>query len=139
MVRIIVYAHNRSQEDDLVAHFSSLDMNYGCTSIILWSLGELLNSLRYSLFDETIVVIFVRDSAMLLDIIDEVAIMKRFKLLILLPNDDQELLRLGHRLYPRFMTVKDGGYTEIKEVLSTMIQNIMKSGLTKEGKCNDTQ
>lgn len=139
MVRIIVYAHNRSQEDNLVAHFSSLDMYYGCTTIILWSLGELLDILRSSLFDETIIVIYARDRAMLLDIIDEVAIMKRFKLLIMLPNDDQELLRLGHRLYPRFMTVKDGGYTEIKEVLSTMIQNIMKSGAIKEGKYNDTQ
>lgn len=133
MVRIIVYAHNRSQEDDLVAHFSSLDMHYGCTTIILWSLGELLNSLRSSLFDETIIVIYVRDRAMLLDIIDEVAIMKRFKLLILLPNDNSELLRLGHSLYPRFMTVKNGGYTEINEVLNTMLHNIFKQGATKEG------
>lgn len=74
-----------------------------------------------AMLDNPIIAILTTDNREQLDQFKEV--LKLFgdvRIVLILPDHEPETLRLGHRLYPRFVSYKDGNFDDLVSVIARM-------------------
>ncbi|MEJ2691222.1 MAG: hypothetical protein P8130_15030 [Deltaproteobacteria bacterium] len=74
-----------------------------------------------AMLDNPIIAILTTDNREQLDQFKEV--LKLFgdvRIVLILPDHETETLRLGHRLYPRFVSYKDGNFDDLVSVIARM-------------------
>lgn len=74
-----------------------------------------------AMLDNPIIAILTTDNREQLDQFKEV--LKLFgdvRIVLILPDHEAETLRLGHRLYPRFVSYKDGNFDDLVSVIARM-------------------
>ncbi len=87
----------------------------------IFSSFETLQQRLSAMLDTPIIAILTTDNRDKLDQYREV--LKLFgdvRIVLILPDHDPETLRLGHRLYPRFVSYKDGNFDDLVSVVARM-------------------
>ncbi len=92
------------------------------------SLPELSARLRSSMADPAIVVLFASDRQDLHEVVKAGAILGDARIILILPDRENDTVALGHRLRPRFISYKDENLYEIAAVLKKMLE---KTGTPK--------
>jgi hypothetical protein len=82
------------------------------------SLSERLYLPRNSM---SIAVLHARSKGELSDIVSLGNLFKDVRVILILPDWEDETIALGHRLRPRFVSYDDGNFTDVLEVLRKML------------------
>jgi hypothetical protein len=72
-------------------------------------------------FDLTVAVLFCCSKSDLLDILALRPLLKDVRIILILPDDDDDTLAKGHALGPRFLSYHDEDFSDVAGVLSRMI------------------
>jgi hypothetical protein len=62
-----------------------------------------------------------RSKGDLLDILTLQHLLRDVRIILILPDDDDDTLAKGHALRPRFLSYREEGFADIADVLSRMI------------------
>lgn len=82
--------------------------------------------------DENVIAVFIARSKNHIErLIQKKDRLLTTRLVLVLPSDDQETIRLGHELKPRFLTFLDSGDHLIVSVLDTMIGHFKSDEMKK--------
>jgi hypothetical protein len=69
----------------------------------------------------SIAVLHARSKRELVDIVSMGTLLHDTRIILILPDWEDETIALGHRLRPRFLTFGDSDFTEVLEVLGKML------------------
>jgi hypothetical protein len=78
--------------------------------------------LRHSTYDLNICVFFTESKAELFDLVIIKKLLLNLRIILILPDGDDETISMGHTLFPRFLTYVDSDFKDVKAVLKKMIQ-----------------
>ncbi|MBU2515376.1 hypothetical protein KJ966_29015 [bacterium] len=91
--------------------------------IICNSLNELSSVLTRTLEGQRICVVVAGKKQDLLDLISIRELLRKSKLILLLPDTSRELVEIAHTLYPRYLDSIRSSFSNIGSVLSKMLDN----------------
>jgi hypothetical protein len=83
---------------------------------------ELGRRLRLPTSDLSICVFFARSKAELFDLVLMKGLLLNLRILLILPDGDNETITMGHTLFPRFLTYADSDFKDVEAVLKKMTQ-----------------
>jgi hypothetical protein len=86
------------------------------------NIEELGRRLRFPTRDVSISVFFAKSKADLFDLILIKKLLLDLRILIVLPDADNETITMGHALFPRFLTYADSDFKDVEAVLEKIIQ-----------------
>ena len=78
--------------------------------------------LRLPTCDLSISVFFTKNKADLFDLILIKKLLLNLRILLVLPDGDNETITMGHTLFPRFLTYADSDFKDVEAVLKKIIQ-----------------
>jgi len=84
-------------------------------------IGALSERLHRPSFDLSVVILFCCSKADLMDVLTLQNLLKDVRIILILPDDDDDTLTKGHALGPRFLSYRDQGFHDVAGVLSRMI------------------
>ena len=73
--------------------------------------------------DQTVVVLFASTEQEVSATLSFNKIFHEYKLILILPDRDDQAMSMGHRLFPRFVTYADSDFSDVGAVLKKMIEN----------------
>lgn len=88
---------------------------------------------RPSGFKEGIAVLFVKSREELLELQSLGELLCDLRIILLLPDDEEETIAAGHLLRPRFLSYADGDFREVAAVLYKMLK-LSAAGKTGENR-----
>jgi hypothetical protein len=83
---------------------------------------ELGERLRLPTSDLNISVFFTKSKTELFELFLIKKWLLNLRIILILPDGDNETITMGHKLFPRFLTYADSDFKDVKAVLSKMIQ-----------------
>jgi len=83
---------------------------------------ELGRRLRLPTCDLSICVFFAKSKAELFDLVLMKGLLFNLRILLILPDGDNETITMGHTLFPRFLTYADSDFKDVEAVLKKIIQ-----------------
>jgi hypothetical protein len=83
---------------------------------------ELGRRLRLPTCDVSISVFLTKSKAELFDLILMKKLLLDMRILLVLPDGDNETITMGHTLFPRFLTYMDSDFKDVEAVLKKIIQ-----------------
>lgn len=83
---------------------------------------QLDRRLRQPICDIIISVFFAKSKAELFDLILIKKLLLDLRILLILPDGDNETITMGHTLFPRFLSYADSDFEDVKAVLRKIIQ-----------------
>jgi hypothetical protein len=86
------------------------------------NIEELGKRLRLPTCDLSISVFFTQSKAELFDLILLKELLLNLRILLVLPDGDNETITMGHTLFPRFLTYADSDFKDVEAVLKKIIQ-----------------
>jgi len=86
------------------------------------NIEELGRRLRLPTSDINISVLYTKNKAELFDLVLIKNLMLNLRILLILPDGDNETITMGHTLFPRFLTYADSDFKDVEAVLKKMIQ-----------------
>ena len=89
---------------------------------VLRTFHDLSRRLRRLSDYSSIAVLVARTKEDLLDIISLHSLLRYTRIILILPDEEDATISIGHRLRPRFMTFYDSDFSNIIGVLSKMFQ-----------------
>ena len=92
------------------------------------SIEELIQCLKRLLNQETIVILRARDREELLHIVSLSDLLQGLRIILLIPNRDNETISIAHRLRPRFLSNGESDFSDTMGVLQKMVQHINHKG-----------
>jgi len=84
-------------------------------------IGALSQRLHRPSFDLSVVILFCCSKDDLMDVLTLQNLLKDVRIILILPDDDDDTLAKGHALGPRFLSYRDQGFHDVAGVLSRMI------------------
>jgi hypothetical protein len=87
---------------------------------ICYTLNDLSSALRKSMAGQSICVVAVGREKDLQDLLPIKDLLRNSKLILLLPDETDELFDIGHTLYPRYLKTVRSDYSHIAAVLAKM-------------------
>ena len=90
------------------------------------SIEELGKRLRLPTSDVSIFVLFTKSKTELFDLILIKKWLLDLRILLVLPDGDNETITMGHTLYPRFLTYADGDFKDVEAVLKKLTEKEYK-------------
>ena len=84
------------------------------------SLDELSSVLRRSMVGQYICVVVAGKKQDLLDLFSVQELLKNSKLILIMPDNSNDIIEIGHAFYPRFLDSINGNYLNIAAVLKKM-------------------
>jgi hypothetical protein len=94
-------------------------------------IDDLVDRLRRPKSDPTIAVFLAATRQDLEDLLTFRDFFDRIRIILILPNRDEETITKGHALLPRFLTYVDGNFDWVKAVLRKMLSNNNNSNSLK--------
>ena len=89
------------------------------------TIESLSRRLRQPLVDYPIALLLAKNLRDLSDMLLINDLLDCIRIILILPNDKDETIRLGHILTPRFLTFKDSNFSWVREVLMGMCRKNM--------------
>ncbi len=83
---------------------------------------SLSSRLRQPKNDLDILVLVVKDMLDLVDLLTLRDVLGDYRIILVLPDHHKKTLMMSHKFFPRFITYKDSGSTDILLVLKNMIE-----------------
>ena len=83
---------------------------------------DLGNRLRIPTSDVSIFVLFTKSKAELFGLILMKDMLLNLRILLVLPDGDNETIAMGHTLFPRFLTYADSDFKDVEAVLKKLIE-----------------
>lgn len=84
-------------------------------------IGALSQRLHRPSFDLSVVILFCCSKDDLMEVLTLQNLLKDVRIILILPDDDDDTLAKGHALGPRFLSYRDQGFHDVAGVLSRMI------------------
>jgi hypothetical protein len=84
-------------------------------------IGALSQRLHRPSFDLSVAILFCCSKGDLLDILTLQYLLKDVRIILILPDDDDDTLAKGHALGPRFLSYRDEDFSDVAGVVSRMI------------------
>jgi len=97
------------------------DLNLECGLEIYRTIESLSQRLRQPEKNLTVAVLFAISNRELLDIISIKELLFNVRIILVLPDREEDTITKGHSLHPRFLTYIDGDFGDIAAVLSKML------------------
>jgi hypothetical protein len=88
------------------------------------TIDGLSRRLRQPIYDVAVAVLFAATKKELSDILSIRGLLQDIRIILVLPDRDEETITKGHTLYPRFLTYADGDVLDVAAVLNKMVGNI---------------
>ena len=85
-------------------------------------IAQLGKRLRLPTCDISVSVFFTKNKAELFDLVLLKESLLNLRIILILPDEDEETINMGHTLFPRFVTYIDSDFKDVKAVLKKMIQ-----------------
>lgn len=125
-MKVFVYVNSR---DDLVKEFlSEISMLSAKEHMIVYhSLNDLTTQLRQPKDEQTVIVLFAATREELVDILLIRDYLLDRKLIIILPDKEQDTIAKGYSLHPRFLTFADSDFGDTVAVINKMTKNTFPS------------
>ena len=93
--------------------------------------------LRYTRPNRVIAVLLANSRKDLLDFISIDNLLSDVRIILIVPDQNQETIALGHSLFPRYLSFADSDFTDVTAVLRKMIEAANKTNnYIKEVKLN---
>lgn len=99
---------------------------------VLWSerticrnVGSLSQNLIRSVVDSRIAVLLISNREELLTLMSIRDLLLEVRIILVLPDRGEDTARIGHRLYPRFVSYMDSDFGEIAAILDKMAAGVM--------------
>ncbi len=73
--------------------------------------------------DQTVVVLVASTEREIFSALSFNKLFQEYKLILILPDRDDQTTLMGHRLFPRFVSYVDGDFSDVEAVLKKMITN----------------
>ena len=83
---------------------------------------ELGRRLRLPTCDISISVFFTKSKAELFDLVLIKKLLLNLRIILILPDGDNETITMGHTLFPRFLTYADSDFKDVEAVLEKIIK-----------------
>ena len=85
------------------------------------SLGELSQRLQGLYDHETIIILQARDTKQLVHMVSLRDQFQGVRIILLVPDREEETLLFAHRLRPRFLSTNEGDFSDVMSVLQKML------------------
>ncbi|MBW1741791.1 MAG: hypothetical protein JRJ42_11835 [Deltaproteobacteria bacterium] len=95
------------------------------------TMESLSGRLRQSKYDLAIAVLLAASSEDLMELLSIRDLLDDVRIILVLPDRENDTIRKGHTLRPRFLTYADSNFVDVSAVLSKMLANIFPG---KKGK-----
>ena len=94
----------------------------------IFSSFEALNQRLFRVHDAPVIAILATDNRAQLDQFRELLeLFADVRIVLILPDHEPETLRLGHRLYPRFVSYKNGNFDDLVSVVARLHDKMQTS------------
>jgi hypothetical protein len=118
-MRLIVYINGRScKKDALRSIIQSAEIEHFIA--IFFSINTLSNFLQFSGHKDLLVLLWISSIIELNELIRFSDLYHEQKIILVLPDNKEETLFLGYRLYPRYVGYSDGNLQAIMSVLNKL-------------------
>ena len=87
------------------------------------TIDDLTNRLRRPKGDPAIAVLLAGSQKDFMDILSIRDLLDQLRIILILPDRNDDTVRKGHALFPRFLTYVDGNFDWVKAVLEKMLSN----------------
>jgi len=81
------------------------------------TVAELAAKLRSTCHDRMIIILLVSDEKDFRDILAIKSLLDGVRIVLILPNANDEMVAMGHSIHPRFLSYIDGNFQEVAAVL----------------------
>ncbi len=99
-------------------------VNSQAEAVVTRTIDDLTHNLRQPKHDLAFVVFFAGNKQELLNIIDLSGLLQDVRIIIVLPDRDTDTIRMGHKLYPRFLTDIEDKSNTLELVINKMLDNL---------------
>jgi hypothetical protein len=87
------------------------------------SVDDLAESLLTTFYQDGIVVLMAKKREELSELMPILPLFRRVRIILLLPDQEPETIKIGYSLEPRFLSCLDNGLSEVKSVVQKMLKN----------------
>ncbi len=96
----------------------------GMTLEIYQDFHGLFSRLCQPKYDVAVAVLFAGNRKMLLDLLSIRDLLLDLRIILIIPERDDQTMALGRKLFPRFVSYADSNFSDVGAVLEKMIANI---------------
>ena len=119
---ILIYANPKDSSKERLFNEISIIPKLG--PIIVHDHETFSHILRWNIGPRKIVVFLALDHDDLAFILSQKKLISDYRLIMILPDSNEESVSKGHSLYPRFLTYRDGDFKDVAAVLEKMLKYI---------------
>lgn len=119
---IIYFSAAFSKEDEKLLHIVR-KLSSKQNILICRTVEDLTSVLKGPHEDEILVILYAHSKDLLLDVFSFRKILLEHKLILIIPDREQETISLAHRFHPRYLTYVDSDFRVLEQVLKKIIQN----------------
>lgn len=91
------------------------------------TIGELARRLRQPVSDVTMAVLLAATREDLSQILSVCDLLYYVRIMLILPDQEEDTIAKGHSLRPRFVTYADSDFTDVAAVLSKVLRHVITS------------
>ena len=117
---ILIYANPKDSSKERLFNEISIIPKLG--PIIVHDHETFAHTLRWNVSDPKVIVFLAFDHDDLAFILSQKKLISDYRLIMILPDSNEESVSKGHSLYPRFLTCRDGGFKDVAAVLEKMLK-----------------
>lgn len=122
-MELIVYAKEQSGHGEKLEEiFRSLGKEIHTE--LLSSLESLTDRLLSTNYEEAVVILTTDNRDDLTELLPVLPLFRRMRIILLLPDQEPETIKIGYQLEPRFLSYIDMGLDEIQAVVKKMLKRI---------------
>lgn len=99
-------------------------VNSQAEAIVTRTIDDLTHNLRQPKHDLAFVVLITSNQEDLLNVINLSGLLQDVRIIIVLPDRDTDTIRMGHKLYPRFLTDIEDKSNTLELVINKMLDNL---------------
>lgn len=96
------------------------------------NLDALTARLRFQSASEAVIILLASDRDELEEMYARRDLLKEFHILLVIPDREESTISLAHRMLPRFLSPKDGDFSDIEKVLAKMVLALRHGGGTTD-------
>jgi hypothetical protein len=89
---------------------------------VMGSKEALVKRLAHVACGQAIVLLITTDRQDLIYLLPMIRLLRKARVLLVIPNPEQETVRIGYKLEPRFLSTGEGTFSEVRAVLSYMVE-----------------
>jgi len=119
-VAILIYANLKDSSKERLFNEISIIPKLG--PIIVHDHESFAHVLKWNVSDPRVIVFLALDHDDLAFVLSQKKFLSDYRLIMILPDSNEESISKGHSLYPRFLTYRDGDFKDVAAVLEKMLE-----------------